>query len=48
MRLLKIVCPIVMNCAYWTKIGIKNCGKQFFVKFKHEQANMVGNKIEKF
>ena len=36
-----------MNCAYWTKIGIKNCGKQFFVKFKHEQANMEGNKIEK-
>ena len=22
-----------MNCAYWTKIGIKNCGKQFIVKF---------------
>ena len=22
-----------MNCAYWTKIGIKNCGKQFIVKY---------------
>ena len=37
-----------MNCAYWTKIGIKNCGKRFFVKLKHEQANMKGNKIENF
>ena len=27
MRLLKIVLSY-MNCAYWTKIGIKNCGKQ--------------------
>ena len=48
MRLLKIVLSYSYDCAYWTKIGIKNCGKQFFVKFKHEQANMEGNKIEKF
>ena len=37
-----------MNCAYWTKIGIKNCGKHFIVKFKHKQANMEGKEIEKF
>ena len=36
-----------MNCAYWMKIGIKNCGKQLIVKFKHEQTNMKGKKIEK-
>ena len=35
MRVLKS-CHIVMNCAYWTKIGIKNLGKKFTVESKHE------------
>ena len=34
-----------MNCAYWTKRGIKNCGKQFIVKFKHEQARVLAENL---
>ena len=48
MRLLKIVLSYSYELCLLAKIGIKNCGKQFVVKFKHEQANMEGNKIEKF
>ena len=46
MRLLKILkksCSTVMNCAYWTEIGNKNCYKwhRLFTKMKLtlERAN---------
>ena len=48
MRLLKIVLSYSYELCILDENRYEKLWEATFVKFKHEQANMEGNKIEKF